>query len=98
VKATLADQLYGDIRRATHGIVFLGTPHNGSSFAAYGEMLVTITKAIGMSSDSQVIHSLREMSPELLKLATQFADIYDSFEVYCFYELLPWRRRSSAVV
>lgn len=54
-------------------------------------MLISITKAAGLGSDSQLIHSLREQSAELLKLASNFSDIYDAFDIFCFYELLPWK-------
>lgn len=52
-------------------------------------MLVSITKAAGLGSDTRLIRTLREQSPELLKLTSNFSDIYDNFDVYCFYELLP---------
>ncbi|KAK4982355.1 hypothetical protein LTR50_007760 [Elasticomyces elasticus] len=37
------------------------------------------------------------MSSELLKLATNFSDIFDDFDIFCFYELLPWRFSSIVV-
>jgi hypothetical protein len=79
------------IKESTHGIIFLGTPHRGASIALYGETLVTIAKAVGFGSDTMLVGSLREKSTELLKLATNFSDIYDNFEIFCFYELLPWK-------
>lgn len=91
VKATLAAQHFGSIRESTHGVVFLGTPHRGANIASYGETLVTIAKAVGLGSERSLVHTLREKSPELLKLATNFTDIYGAFEIFCFYELLPWR-------
>ena len=54
-------------------------------------MIVSITKAAGLGSDTHLIHSLREQSAELLKLASNFSDVYDAFDIFCFYELLPWR-------
>lgn len=54
-------------------------------------MLITITKAVGLGSDKALIHSLRDRSPELFKMATYFSDIYDAFEIFCFYELMPWK-------
>jgi hypothetical protein len=54
-------------------------------------MLVSITKAAGLGSDTHLVHSLREQSAELLKLASNFSDVYDAFDIFCFYELLPWR-------
>jgi hypothetical protein len=75
----------------THGVVFLGTPHNGTSIVTYGETLVNIAKAVGLGSDTSLIHSLRNGSPELFRLATYFNDIYADFDVFCFFELLPWK-------
>jgi protein SERAC1 len=82
------------VKKSTRGIVFLGTPHRGANLASYGEMLVTITKAVGLGSDKALIHSLRDRSPELFKMATYFSDIYEAFELFCFYELEPWRYSS----
>jgi hypothetical protein len=79
------------IKKFTHGIIFLGTPHRGANVASYAETLVSIAKAVGFGSDTALIRSLRKKSPELLKLATNFSDIYDEFEILCFYELLPWK-------
>ncbi|KFY69602.1 hypothetical protein V496_00117 [Pseudogymnoascus sp. VKM F-4515 (FW-2607)] len=97
IKATLAAQHFGLIKESTHGIIFLGTPHRGASIALYGETLVTIAKAVGFGSDTGLIRNLREKSPELLKLATNFSDIYNNFEIFCFYELLPWKFSSVVV-
>jgi hypothetical protein len=91
IKATLAAQYFGSIKESTHGIIFLGTPHRGANIASYGETLVTIAKAVGLGSDTGLLRSLRDRSPQLLKLATNFSDIYNNFEIFCFYELLPWR-------
>ena len=54
-------------------------------------MLVTITKAAGFVSDAGLVHSLRTQSSELWKLAHDFSDIYDTLDIFCFYELLPSR-------
>ncbi|KAH7344301.1 hypothetical protein BKA66DRAFT_24702 [Pyrenochaeta sp. MPI-SDFR-AT-0127] len=97
VKATLAARAFGDIKRSTQGVVFLGTPHHGSSAAAYGEMLVAAAQAIGTGSNRELLRSLRKMSPELMKLASNFNDIFEDFEVFCFYEGLP-TKLSSVIV
>ena len=89
IKATLAHRRFGAIRSNTRGIVFLGTPHYGTSSAKYGEVLARITKFLGRGSDTALVHDLREQSPVLLKLANKFSDIYDDMKIYCFYELLP---------
>jgi protein SERAC1 len=91
VKATLANRLFGDIRNSTHAIIFLGTPHYGSSGAKYGEILANIARALGRGSDTRLVRILRENSPELLKLAGSFSDIYDDFDIFCFYELYPMK-------
>ncbi|KAH6668855.1 hypothetical protein B0J14DRAFT_151694 [Halenospora varia] len=90
IKATLAAQAFGHIKAATHGIIFLGTPHRGSSGANYAETLVSMAKASGLGTYTGLIHTLRRQSPELLKLATYFSDIYDEFEIFCFYEMEPY--------
>ena len=59
--------------------------------ASYADTIVSIAKAVAQGSDTTLIGSLRKQSPLLLKLATDFADISEDFEIFCFYELLPWR-------
>jgi len=91
IRATLASRRFGSIRESTRGIIFLGTPHNGSSSAKYGEILAGIARALGRGSDTKLVHALREDSPELMKLARNFSDIYEDIDIFCFYELLPMK-------
>src|SRR3569833_969167 len=77
IRATLASRRFGSIRETTRGIIFLGTPHNGSSSAKYGEILAGIARALERGSDTKLEHALRDDSPELMKLASNFSDIYE---------------------
>ena len=90
----MASRQFGALRASTHGIVFLGTPHDGASIAKYGELLVRATTILGFWSDARLLNALRKAAPELLKLARNFSDILDDFDVYCFYELIPWKLSS----
>jgi hypothetical protein len=89
--ATIDKRNYGTLRDRIHGVVFLGTPHKGTSLASYGEMLVSIAKAVALGPNGELISQIRENSKELWKMSSYFGSIYNEFDIFCFYELLPQR-------
>lgn len=70
-----------DIRLSTAGIVFLGTPHDGSDIAAHG---VWLAKAVG--HDKTLLESLKRNSPALYDIARDFDASYRNTDIVCFYE------------
>jgi hypothetical protein len=89
--ATIDKHNYGTLRDIIHGVVFLGTPHKGTSLASYGEMIVSIAKTVALGPNGELISQIRENSRELWKMSSYFGSIYKEFDVFCFYELLPQR-------
>ena len=82
---------FRDIRLSTAGIIFLGTPHQGSEAAVYGMWL---TQAI--RHDKTLLESLRDKSPALHDIARDFETSYGNTDIVCFYEdkdasYGPWR-------
>ncbi len=63
------------------GILFLGTPHQGSSAAEYGKWLA---RALG--NDTSLLETLKRNSPTLLEVAQDFEASYNEVDVVCFYE------------
>lgn len=73
--------IFKDIRIATAGIIFLGTPHHGSSAAEFG---VWLARALG--NDTTLLESLKRNSPTLLEVAQDFDACYTNVDIVCFYE------------
>ncbi|KAF3070397.1 Peptide-N4-(N-acetyl-beta-glucosaminyl)asparagine amidase A [Daldinia childiae] len=88
-----SDSRFGDISRDTAGIIFLGTPHQGSTVSWIGEILARLTILSG--SDATLLKLLSHGSPELLDLKRDFSAAVTSIInqkpllVYSFYETLP---------
>ena len=63
------------------GILFLGTPHQGSSAAEYG---MWFARALG--NDTTLLETLKKNSPTLLEVAQDFEASYSNMDIVCFYE------------
>ncbi|KAJ5648210.1 hypothetical protein N7490_004582 [Penicillium lividum] len=75
---------------STFGILFLGTPHNGSDIAKWGLLLHNICNAVlpkkFMESSPQLIQALRTNNETLQNINSLFADIMSRFHIYFFHE------------
>ena len=72
---------FSDIRFSTVGIIFFGTPHQGSEAAVYG---VWVVKVVGY--DPTLLESLKRNNPALHDIAWDFEASYSNTDVVCFYE------------
>ena len=82
---------FSDIRQSTAGILFLGTPHQGSDSAVYG---VWLAQAAG--HDTTLLESLERNSSVLHEMARDFEASHGGTDMVCFYEdktasYGPWR-------
>lgn len=79
-----------NIFTATAAVLFLGTPHRGSSKAETGEMLRKIAYASGFSTNNRNIRALHINSPELEIVHEGFMKLFQRnprpFEVCTFQE------------
>ena len=66
---------------ALAGIIFLGTPHQGSSAAEYGMWLARV-----LGKDTTLLETLKKNSPTLLEVARDFEASYSNVDIVCFYE------------
>ncbi|PYH92748.1 catalytic protein [Aspergillus ellipticus CBS 707.79] len=77
---------------STYGILFLGTPHNGSDVAKWGLLLQNICTAVMpkkfMESSSQLVKTLKTNNETLQNINSLFADITSRFHIYFFHETL----------
>ncbi|KAK1509212.1 ankyrin repeat protein [Colletotrichum costaricense] len=82
------------------GVVFFGTPHRGSSLAAWDEIGTLIVKAstLGYTTNSKLSSSLKVDSKFLRRISESFAARGDNFEVRSFYENLRMKGLNCKVV
>jgi hypothetical protein len=80
---------YEDIREALCGIVFLGTPHQGSSASSIGSFLAWLTARF-FGSNMMLLKSLQWHASELSNLHQAFLESFPKGTlVFSFYETLP---------
>jgi len=79
----------GSIYSATIGVLFLGTPHRGSSKEGFGQLVALAAKATFHDPNMQLLGTLAENSHILEKQRDEFVTISKDLEVVCFYEELP---------
>ena len=78
----------------TSGIIFLGTPHQGSSVSIAAAVLAFVTGFLG--SDTTLLMSLRRDEPQLSDLADRFGECiaekkrrHQNIEIINFFETMP---------
>jgi len=83
------DKLYTDIRKSTYGIVFLATPHRGSSSANLANILSNIAAAAFPGIQTQLLKTLEKDSATLGDVTDNFRHLASDFQIASFYELRP---------
>jgi hypothetical protein len=78
------------IYASTYGILFLGTPHNGSNkahLASIGRKLLdTVVPSKVWDTDGQLVDALKEGSETLQNITDQFAPLMKRFHICFFWE------------
>lgn len=77
----------GSIFIATCGVVFLGTPHRGSSKATLGKIAAKAGKMLGATD--KIMRALEHDSDLLEQQRNSFDSIRNKFLTVCLYEELP---------
>ncbi|KAK0127802.1 hypothetical protein ONS96_007307 [Cadophora gregata f. sp. sojae] len=82
------EPLYRSIYSSVRGIIFFGTPHQGSSIANYATILARVPSILANKPRPQLLEALRKESGELKSLTEKFKRLLDtnSFNVVSFYE------------
>lgn len=75
---------------STYGVLFLGTPHNGSSKAGLASvgsrMISALTPSKVVDTNSQLTDTLREGSEVLQNITDMFVPLMKNFRIYFFWE------------
>ncbi|WP_375449313.1 hypothetical protein [uncultured Nostoc sp.] len=75
------NEIFKDLRLSIAGLIFLGTPHQGSDAAGYGKYLARVT-----GNDLTLLESLTKHSQVLREVAQDFETSYSNVDLVCFYE------------
>lgn len=77
-----------NVYNSTSAILFLGTPHRGGNFLAYGEMARRVVSAIGIDTNKNIMHDLSIDSHVLEDLHERFLRLYrrKKIEILTFQE------------
>jgi hypothetical protein len=78
---------YKSIEKNTIGIVFLGTPHQGSNKATYGKVLANLAAIASHGPASPLIDTLRMNSDSLARLNSDFRVQLPNYQVVSLYEM-----------
>ena len=75
---------------STYGIIFLGTPHNGSNIAAWGGAAQKITNMLipkmFLATETVLLKSLRKDHEQLQDIHARFANMSQRFEIHMAHE------------
>ena len=88
---------YHVIKEATIGILFLGSPHQGSNIANYGKVLVNVASWAINKSSSNLLGTLQGNSNTLTQLNSDFKSQLSTCQIASFYEMKPTRPLSKPV-
>lgn len=75
---------------STYGIIFLGTPHNGSDAAAWGRIIQRMVDAVVprkmFETESVLLKTLKKDNEALQQISNHFMDIYQRFRIHMAHE------------
>ncbi|KAL2186336.1 hypothetical protein L209DRAFT_806571 [Thermothelomyces heterothallicus CBS 203.75] len=75
---------------STFGIIFLGTPHNGSDAATWGGIIQRMADAVVprkiFDTESVLLKSLKKDNETLQEISNHFLDIYQKFKIHMAHE------------
>lgn len=80
---------YRTIKNYTIGVVFFGTPHQGSDKANYGKILANVATGVMHKPKSRLINALKSNSEVLMRLTSEFKFDTPDMEIMTFYETKP---------
>ncbi|KAI9763363.1 MAG: hypothetical protein M1840_000555 [Geoglossum simile] len=88
LNARLHEEDYPDIIRSVAGIIFLGTPHRGSSSQSAASLIATIASSLHCGERSSLLKAVEKDSEMLTDLVYDFTRMVNiaSIPLFCFFE------------
>ena len=86
VHAALHDELYGDIRKATVGLMFFGTPHGGGNKADTAKTWASVISVFTGETRNSLLSTLKAGSLYNEATADDFKPQMQNYEVVSFFE------------
>jgi hypothetical protein len=80
--------IYKGILSSVSGVIFFGTPHQGSDIANFADVLLTISSKFGGSH--HLVKALKRNSDKLFDNSKQFVDRGHALKIRTFYETEPY--------
>lgn len=75
-----------DVSKLTEGLIFFGTPHDGSKVASFGARLMKPWAFIRFAAASDSVKELRQGSDTLVGLTQDFEPYCSRYPTLCFRE------------
>lgn len=81
-------KLYQATLQSTKGVIFLGTPHDGSDLASMLNSLAKIAKVVSLGhTNSKLVEVLKSQGNDLLEISESFVERGEHLDkIYSFYE------------
>ncbi|KAI9681249.1 MAG: hypothetical protein M1817_002531 [Caeruleum heppii] len=83
---------YEPIGRATYGIAFFATPHQGGNFAGLGDIAATIARSFVRSPKNSFMEALQKDTLFGDELVQNFRHLLEDFRILSFRESLPFKK------
>jgi hypothetical protein len=82
------ETLFKHIFDSTIGVIFFGTPHQGSGVANYATTIARVSSSIALKPAPGLLQSLKHESPKLAQLTGDFKQLLDlkPISIVSFYE------------
>ena len=86
--AKLHDEDYPNLLRSVAGILFLGTPHRGSSTQSKASIIARVASTFGLGEQSSLLTSVEKDSEILNDLVHDFTRVVNkaAIPLFCFFE------------
>lgn len=81
-----SDKTYDSILRATYGLAFFGTPHQGGNFVRLGDIAATIARGLFQNPSNTFLAALGADSLFADDLVQDFRQQLEDYHVLSFYE------------
>lgn len=81
--------MYSSICTATFGIVFFGTPHQGSSLAGIGDVFAKVVRTVLRNPGNTFMSALKKDNLYASELLSSFQQLQENYRYLNFYETLP---------